>query len=238
MVNTLPSWNVRTCTKACVRGGGYVTEHEAKRILREYGIESTREDLAMSKAQARAIALRIGYPVALKVQSPDIPHKTEAGGLRLGLESDAELERAYEEILLNVAAYQPGARLEGVLVQEMVCDAVEVILGVVNKPQFGPAIMFGLGGIYAEVLGDVCFRFPPITHDVAHDMLQAVRGYPILAGARGKPLADLVALADTIVKLSVLAIDLKDVVAELDINPLFVFHSGGVKAGDALIKMV
>jgi acyl-CoA synthetase (NDP forming) len=215
-----------------------VSEHEAKRILREYGIDGTREELAGSKADACTIAARIGYPVALKVQSPDVPHKTEAGGLRLGVRSDAELERAYDEILRNVAAYQPGARIEGVLVQEMTGDAIEVILGVINKPQFGPAIMFGLGGIFAEVLGDVSFRFSPITPDVAFEMVKEIRGYPILAGARGRPHADVEALVDAIVKLSLLAIDLKDVVAELDINPLFVGYGRGIKAGDALIKLV
>jgi len=217
---------------------GYVSEHEAKGILREYGIASTREELATNKREALAIAERIGYPLALKVQSPDIPHKTEAAAVRLGVQSAADLKAAYDEIMKNVAAYSPGARIEGVLVQEMVRDAIEVILGVINRPQFGPAIMFGLGGIYTEVLRDVCFRFAPITSDIALDMLREIRGYPILAGARGRAGADLDALADVIVKLSTLATDMKDVVAEVDINPLFVLRSGGVKAGDALIKLV
>jgi len=216
-----------------------VAEYEAKRILADYGIPVTREELAKSAQEAAAIAKRIGYPVAIKVQSPDISHKTEAKAVRLKIASDAELAAAYDEIVKNAKAYRSDARIEGVLVQEMVGEGVEAILGVTNDPLFGPAVMFGLGGIFAEVLKDVSFRLAPVTPSVAREMVQEIAGYKVLAGARGKPPADVDALVDAIVRLSALAVDLKDHVAELDINPLFVFAKGkGVKAADALIKPV
>ncbi|MBI1965284.1 MAG: acetate--CoA ligase family protein [Betaproteobacteria bacterium] len=216
-----------------------VTEYAAKRILAEYGIPVTCEELATGAQEAIAIARRIGYPVALKVQSPDIPHKTEARAVRLAIASDAELATAYAEVVKNAKAHQPGAKIEGVLVQEMAGEGVEAILGVTHDALFGPAVMFGLGGIFAEVLKDVSFRLAPVTMSAAREMIEEVAGYPLLAGARGKPRADMGALADAIVRLSALAVDLKDHVAELDVNPLFVFPEGrGVKAADALIKLV
>jgi len=217
---------------------GDLAEYEAKRVLAEYGIPVTREALAGSAREAVAVAKRIGYPVALKVQSPDIAHKTEAKAVRIGLADDAQVEAAYEEIVANARTYQPDARIDGVLVQEMVTGGTEVILGATNDPLFGPAVMFGLGGIFAEVLKDVAFRLAPVTPANAREMIAEIKGYPVLAGIRGKPTADLDALVDAIVRLSALAVDLEDHVAELDINPLFVKEQGGgVIAGDALIKL-
>jgi len=214
-----------------------VSEYQAKRILSEYGIAVTQEELATTREQALAVAKRIGYPVAIKVQSPDISHKTEARAVRLNIGSDRELALAFEEVLSNARAYRKDASIEGVLIQEMVKDGLEAILGVTNDPLFGPAVMFGLGGIFAEVLKDVSFRLAPVTPSVAREMIEEIAGYPVLAGARGRPRADVDALVDAIVRLSALAVDLKDRVAELDINPLFVFAEGrGVKAADALIK--
>jgi acetate---CoA ligase (ADP-forming) len=217
---------------------GDLTEHAAKQVLGAYGIPVTAEALAVSADQATAIAERIGYPVAIKVQSPDIPHKTEAQAVRLELSDEAALRLAYEEVLRNARAFNPGAAIEGVLVQEMVGEGIEAILGVTNDALFGPAVMFGLGGIFAEVLKDVSFRLAPVTRSMAREMIEEIKGYPVLAGARGKPPADVDALADAIVRLSALAMDLKDHVAELDINPLFVMPAGkGAKAADALIKL-
>jgi acyl-CoA synthetase (NDP forming) len=214
-----------------------VAEHEAKRVLAEYGIAVTQEALAATESEVLAIARRIGYPVALKIQSPDIPHKTEAKAVRLGIADDKTLSAAYREVIANARAYKAGARIEGVLVQEMVSGGIEAIVGITNDPLFGPAVMFGLGGIFAEVLKDVSFRLAPVTRSMAREMIMEIKGYPVLAGARGKAAADVDALADTIVRLSALAVDLEDVVAELDVNPLFVMeHGRGVKAADALIK--
>ena len=214
-----------------------VAEYEAKRILAQYGIGITQEALATSRNEALAIAKKIGFPVALKVQSPDISHKTEAKAVRLGVASEQEAGAAYDEILRNAKAYRPDARVEGVLVQEMVKGGIEAILGATNDKLFGPAVMFGLGGIFTEVLKDVAFRIAPVAKSAALEMIAEIKGYPVLAGARGAAPADVDALADAIVRLSALAVDLKDHVAELDINPLFVLPAGqGVKAGDALIK--
>lgn len=214
-----------------------VTEHEAKRVLAEYGIAATRESLATTAGEAAAAAARLGYPVALKIQSVNIPHKTEANGVRLGLRTAAEVEAAYGELMANARRYSATARIDGILVQEMVEGGIETILGVTNDPLFGPAVMFGLGGIFAEVMKDVAFRLAPVTPAMAREMIAEIKGYPLLAGARGRPAADVDALAEAIVKLSALAMDLKGHIAELDVNPLFVLPRGqGVKAGDALIK--
>jgi acyl-CoA synthetase (NDP forming) len=216
---------------------GDVSEYVAKRVLADYGIPVTREALAERKDEALAIARSIGYPVALKVQSPDITHKTEARAVRVDVASDGELTAAYDEVLANARAYRKGAKIEGVLVQEMAQGGVEAIVGVNNDPLFGPAVMFGLGGIFAEALKDVSFRLAPVTASVAREMVEEITGYPLLAGARGRPPADVDALVDAIVRLSALAVDLKDHIGELDINPLFVFAKGkGVKAADALIR--
>ena len=214
-----------------------IAEYQAKQVLAEYGISVTQEELATTREQALMMAKKIGYPVAIKVQSPDISHKTEAKAVKLGLASDAELAAAYDEVLANARAYNAKAQIEGVLVQEMLRGGTEAILGISNDPLFGPAVMFGLGGIFAEIMKDVSFRLAPVTLSMAREMIAEIKGYPLLTGARGRPHADIDALAEAIVKLSALAVDLKDHVAELDINPLFVMERGkGVKAADALIR--
>jgi len=214
-----------------------IAEYEAKRVLAEYGICVTMEALAPTVEDAVTAAKRIGYPVAMKAQSPDISHKTEAKAVRLGIANERELVAAYAEIVENARAYKPDAKIEGVLIQEMVKGGIEAILGVTNDALFGPAVMFGLGGIFAEVLKDVAFRLAPVTPAVAREMIAEIKGYPLLTGARGKAPADVDALADTIVKLSALAMDLEQDLAELDINPLFVMEKGkGVVAADALIR--
>ena len=214
-----------------------LTEYEAKRVLAEYGIAVTREHLAASREEAARMAAEIGFPVAMKIQSSAIPHKTEAGGVRIGVADAGAAGAAFDEIMANAAIHAPRAKIDGVLVQEMVSGAIEVILGVNNDPLFGPAVMVGLGGIYAEVLRDVSFRLAPVTMAEAQEMIRELRAFAILDGARGRPKADRDALAQTLVRLSALALDLKEQVAELDINPLFVLPAGGgVRAGDALIK--
>jgi acyl-CoA synthetase (NDP forming) len=214
-----------------------LAEYRAKRLLARYGIPTTRESLATSAPEAARIATALGFPVVLKVQSADVPHKTEAGGVRIGVQSAAEAEAAYEAILASVRRFQPEAAIDGVLVQEMVQDAVEVIVGINNDPLFGPAVVFGLGGIFTEVMKDVSLRLAPIHPSVGREMIREVRAYPLLAGARGRPPCDEDALVDVLCRVSAMATDLKDHLAELDINPLFVLAAGrGVKAGDALIK--
>ncbi len=215
-----------------------LAEYEAKRVLARYGIPVTREQVAVSPADAERIAAETGYPVVLKIQSRDIPHKTEANGVRVGVASGEAVQAEFAAIMASAASYAPDAALDGVLVQEMVPDAIEMILGVNNDLLFGPAVMVGLGGIFAEVFRDVSWRLAPVTLPEAHDMIHELRTVALLEGVRGRPHADIDALARTIVHLSALALDLREQVAEVDINPLFVLPDGcGVVAGDALIKL-
>ncbi|WP_213953332.1 acetate--CoA ligase family protein [Variovorax sp. dw_954] len=214
-----------------------LTEYEAKQVLSAYGIRATQEALAANASDAVRMAGAMDAPVVMKIQSTDIPHKTEAGGVRLGVQGDDAVALAFDEIMRNARAHAPQAALDGVLVQEMVGDAHELILGVNNDPLFGPAVMVGFGGIYAEVMKDVSFRIAPLVRSEAEAMLRELRAFPILDGARGRARADIDAVVDTLMHLSALAIDLRDVVHELDINPLFVKKAGeGVRAGDALAR--
>ncbi len=215
---------------------GPLNEFESKKLISLYGIPITKEDLADSVDQAKEMANQIGYPVALKVMSHDIPHKTDAGVISLDIRDDAELERGYQDILEKAGRSHPEARLQGVLVQEMLEKGVEVIVGMSQDPQFGPIIMFGMGGVLVEVLKEVSFRIPPLSSHDAEEMIREVKGYQILEGVRGKKRADIESVCDILVKFSHLCVDLKDSLGELDINPLMVFEKGkGAKALDALV---
>jgi acetyltransferase len=213
---------------------GPLTEFDCKQVLKGYEIPITREGLAGSADEAVELARGLGYPVVLKVQSGQILHKTEAGGIALNLGSDDEVRGAYDAILANAKGFAPDAEIQGVLVQEMVGEGVEVIIGVTQDPVFGPAIMFGLGGIFVEALRDVSFRIAPLLRPDVEDMLEEIRGRRVLEGMRGKPPADREALIDVILKVSQLVTDHRDHIEELDINPLMVFPKGA-KALDALI---
>jgi acyl-CoA synthetase (NDP forming) len=216
--------------------GEVVAEHAAKRVLALYGIRTTMETLAQDAAAACAAAEAIGYPVALKVQSPDIAHKTEAGAVRLALGNADEVRRAFEEVTASARRHVPDARIEGVLVQAMIAGGTEAIAGVVSDAAWGPVVMYGAGGIHAEVMRDVAFRIPPLARDDALAMIAQTRHAAILAGARGRARSDLGALADALVRLSHLALDLGADIAELDVNPLAVLPDGqGAVALDALI---
>jgi acetate---CoA ligase (ADP-forming) len=213
--------------------------HAAKQFLSRHGLQVTSEMLAGTAQEAIDAAERIGYPVALKIQSRDIAHKTEAGGVRLRLTDRQAVAAAFDEVVSNARAFAPDACIDGALVQEMVEGGIETILGVVNDERFGPAVMFGLGGIFTEVLQDVVFRFPPITLEGAREMIRAIRGHAVLAGVRGRPGADLEALAAAIVGVSRLVEQHGADIAEFDLNPLVVLPEGrGVRVVDALIVPV
>jgi acetate---CoA ligase (ADP-forming) len=212
------------------------TEYESKQVLAACGIPVTREEPAASAKEAVAVARRIGYPVALKVLSPDIRHKTEADGIRLGLRTDKAVRDAFAEIMQNAKAYAPGAAVSGVLVQEMLGEGVEVIVGVTRDPVFGPCVMFGLGGVFVEVLQDVSFRVAPLSANDAEEMIREVKGARMLAGVRGKPASDRKALIDVILRVSELAVDFSDQIEELDINPLIVFPKGARVADALMVK--
>ena len=211
-----------------------LTEREAKNLLAAYGLPVTSERLAASADEAVVHARAIDGPVALKVESADIAHKTEAGAIRLGLTTEADIRQAYAQVLAAARNYRPGARIAGVLVQEMVPRGVEMMLGIVRDPVFGPLVAVGFGGIYVEVLRDITYRVPPVDAPTAREMLAELRGYKILEGVRGQPPADIVALVDCIVRLSWLARDHGDAIRELDMNPLTVLAKGA-KVVDALL---
>jgi acetyltransferase len=213
-----------------------LNERESKSILAQYEIPITKEALAKTPEEALAIAKDIGYPLALKIESPQITHKSEAGGIKLNIQSAPELTTAYAEIITNVQKYNPEAQITGVLVQEMVPEGLEVIIGISRDPQFGLTIMFGLGGIFVEVLKDVSLRLLPITRQDAEEMIQEIKGYPLLQGVRGKAPRDIDALLDTLLKVSRLGEDLEDQIAEMDLNPVMVFEAGkGIKVVDSLM---
>jgi len=217
-----------------LKSGQTLGESQSKEVLEKYGIPVTRQALAATPEEAVARARDIGYPVALKIDSPDIPHKTEAGGLKLNLENDDQVSSSFEEIIRNVKLYLPEARINGVSVQEMLPQGVEVIIGVTRDPVFGPTIMFGLGGIFVEVLKDVSFRIAPLSPGDARDMIDEIKGAALLKGVRGKPPVDVDAIAEVILRVSDLVTDYRDQIEELDINPLIVYPKG-VKAADAML---
>jgi acyl-CoA synthetase (NDP forming) len=213
-------------------------EHQAKALLAAAGITVTREHLAATPAAAVRAAERIGYPVALKISSPDIPHKTEAGGVRTDLTSPDQVAAAFSQILDSARRYAPGAQIDGVLVQEMLRGGVEMLVGVTNHAGLGPTIVFGLGGIFVEAFQDWAMRAAPLAPGEAAELIGETRAACLLNGWRGGPPLDSMALEQTLLRVSQLAWQLRDKVSAIDINPLLVLpHGQGVVALDALIVL-
>jgi acyl-CoA synthetase (NDP forming) len=219
--------------------GQALSEVEGRRLLAAYGIPGPREAVVATPEEAVEAAQGIGYPVVLKILSPDVQHKTEISGVRVGLEDESAVVTAFREVTEAARKHHSQVRLEGALVQEMIpADAVEVILGVLQDPDFGPVVVFGSGGILVELLRDSSLRLPPLSHEEALKMIHETRGRRLLQGFRGRPPADIDALVDALVRLSQLAVDLGDLVSALDINPLMVLPKGqGVRAVDALVEL-
>ncbi|MQG34268.1 MAG: CoA-binding protein, partial [SAR202 cluster bacterium] len=212
-------------------GGVAHSEHQSKGLLAEWGIPITRESLVQTADNAAAAAKEIGFPVALKADVTGMPHKTEAGLVKLGLSSEAEVRSAFDEITSNSS----GMETNGISVQEMVQDAVEVIVGLSYDSQLGATLLFGSGGVMVEVYNDVALRLCPIDEIDAREMIAQVKGARLLEGFRGRPAADVDALVDTLIKVSQMGAQLEGSLAELDINPLMVLPAGqGVKAADAV----
>jgi acyl-CoA synthetase (NDP forming) len=213
-----------------------LTEASATRALAAAGIPVVEERVAGSVEDAVLAARELGYPVVLKVESPDIAHKSEVGGVVLGVGSDHEVRAAFTRIVDSVRAAAPSAEIAGVLVAPMVTGGVETILGVRNDPSLGPVVMFGLGGIFVEILGDVSYRLAPFGRREADAMIREVKGFDILDGARGRVRSDVSALADALSRLSVFAAENADRIDSIDINPFIVLPEGqGAVAVDALI---
>jgi len=220
-------------TQALKEGRKFLLEHEAKALCLEYGIPVTKFKVASSAEEAVKFAEEIGYPVVLKIVSPDVIHKFDVGGVILNLKSAEEVRSAYNQIIENVKKNKPDAKILGVNVQEMAPPSTEVIVGAIKDPQFGPTIMFGLGGIFVEVLKDVTFRIAPITEEDAREMISEIKAYPILKGFRGAPPADTEAIVKILVNVSKLVMEHQEI-KELDLNPIMVYRSGA-KTVDARI---
>ncbi len=220
-------------TQARSEGRNLLNEVAAKQLLHDAGVPVVTTVLATTEEEARTQAEHIGYPVVLKIVSPDIPHKSDVGGVKMGLEDSATVTAAFEEIVANAKKAVPDANITGVAVQNMAPAGTEVIVGMTTDPQFGPVMMFGLGGIMVEVLKDVSFRLVPLTERDANQMIDEIKGRAVLEGVRGQPPADKAALCGAILKVAEF-VEHHTEGQELDLNPMLVYPDGAI-AVDARI---
>ncbi len=212
-----------------------LTEVESKGLVERAGIPVTETKLARSKKEAISVSKEMGFPVVLKIVSPDVVHKSDSGGVKLGLANGAQVGRAYSEIMSSVRQKYPQAAIQGVSVQLMASPGIEVIVGMSKDPQFGPVLMFGLGGVLVEVLKDVSFRIVPVTKRDASEMIREIKGYPLLQGYRGQEAVDTASLEDLIVKVSQF-VEQNPQIKELDLNPIFAYRDKAI-AVDARIVL-
>jgi acyl-CoA synthetase (NDP forming) len=210
-----------------------LTEVESKELLKKAGIPVVEAKLARSKKEAVSLSREMGFPVVLKISSTDVVHKSDSGGVKLGLTNATQVGKAYSQIISSVKQAYPEARIDGLSVQTMAPSGVEVIVGMTKDPQFGPVLMFGLGGILVEVLKDVSFRIVPVTERDAREMIKEIKGYPLLQGYRGQKPASIPALEQLIVKVSQF-VEKNPQIKELDLNPIFAYPDKAV-AVDARI---
>jgi acyl-CoA synthetase (NDP forming) len=221
--------------RAREEGRSVLTEFESKRVLKRAGVPVAEAKLAKNQKEAVSISQKIGFPVVLKIASPDVIHKTDAGGVKIGLADVSEVKKAYNDILTSVKKQVPRALIHGISVQKMARPGVEVIIGTSQDPQFGPVIMFGLGGLFVEVLKDVSFRIIPVSRRDAIEMIEETKGYPLLKGYRGKEQVNLSVLVDMILKISDL-MGKNKAIKELELNPVFAYKQGAL-AVDARILL-
>lgn len=212
-----------------------LTEVESKQLLNDAGIPVAMAHLAKKPKKAVEIADELGYPVVMKIVSTDISHKSDVGGVVVGLESAKEVRKAFKEMMERVAEAAPDANIEGVAIQAMAKQGTEIIVGSTTDPQFGPVLMFGLGGVFVEVLKDVAFRIVPLEPRDARQMVREIKGLPILQGVRGQEPADLEAIESLILSVSEF-IEAHPEIAELDLNPVFAYGDGAI-AVDARIVL-
>jgi len=217
------------------QGRTVLTEIEAKQVFKSIGINTIETRLASTLKEATAICDDIGFPAVLKIASPDITHKSDAGGVKVGLNNKAEVRKAYGEIMASARQKYPTARIEGVAVQNMARPGIEIIIGMFKDSQFGPVIMFGLGGIFVEVLKDVSFRLIPIVARDAEEMIKEIKGYALLQGYRGQEPAHIPSLVDILLKVSDLVEQTPDI-KEIDLNPVFAYKDSAL-AVDARIVL-
>ena len=206
-------------------GRNQIGDAEARDILDAYKIPQPASMLCKTADEAVTFAEKIGFPVVMKITSPDILHKTDVGGVKVGLKNAAEVREAFDTMIARAKEAKPQADIWGCLIQQMLKGGKEIIVGMNRDPQFGPLVMFGLGGIYVEVLKDVAFRIAPFSRQEAHDMMKEIRSYKLLTGVRGQAASDIDGIADALLKLSQLVTDFPEIL-EMDINPLMVFDEG------------
>ena len=235
MPSKAPSSAADVIAQARKQGRATLTEVEAKQLLAEAGVPVIEAQLASSRDDAIDLAGKLGSPAVLKIVSPQISHKSDVGGVKLDLGTAAEVGEAYDAIVAAARRAEPDAAIDGVSVQPMAKPGIEVIMGMTVDAQFGPVLMFGLGGILVEVLKDVAFRIVPITTRDAHQMVRDIQGFPVLEGYRGQEAADLPALEGLLLRLSEF-VEAHPDVAELDLNPVFAYPEGAV-AVDARIVL-
>jgi len=209
------------------QGRTVLTEIESKQVFEDVGMNAIETRLASSQKEAIALSDQIGFPVVLKVASPDISHKSDAGGVRVGLKNKSELLKAYQEIIASARQKYPTANIEGVSVQRMARPGLEIIIGMYKDSQFGPVLMFGLGGILVEVLKDVSFRIVPLIRRDAREMIKEIKGYSLLQGYRGQEPANIPYLEDLLLKLSDF-VEQTPEIKEIDLNPIFAYKDGAV----------
>jgi acyl-CoA synthetase (NDP forming) len=213
--------------KAKSENRNLLTEIEAKQVFKEAGLQVTDTRLATNKKDAIAMSTEMGFPVVLKIVSPDILHKTEANGVKLNLKTADDVAKAFDEIMVSAKEKFPNANIHGVAVQGMAKSGLEIIIGMTLDAQFGPVLMFGLGGIFVEVMKDVSFGITPLTKRDAGEMIRSIKGYPLLNGFRGAPKIDVANLESWLLKLSDFAQTYPEV-KEFDLNPIFAYAQGAM----------
>jgi len=200
-------------------------ETEAKELLKEYGIPVPDFKLIKSEDEITELAKEINFPIVMKIVSPDIIHKTDAGGVKVGIKDEKEAKTAYQDIIYKVKKYKKEAKISGVIAYSMIPQETEIIIGMMKDHCFGPTIMFGLGGIFVEILKDISFRILPLKERDAEEMISEIKGYKILKGIRGEEPKDIEAIKDLLLKISQLTLDNPEI-NEIDLNPVFVFNKG------------
>jgi len=221
--------------RAKSEGRGLLTEVEAKELLKKADINVVDTRLAASREEAISISQELGFPVVLKIASSDVVHKSDAGGVKLGLETTEQVGQAFDDIMAAIKKAYPEAKIQGISVQKMARPGVEVIVGMSKDAQFGPVLMFGLGGILVEILKDVSFRIVPLVKRDAAEMIKEIKGYPLLEGYRGQEPVDVANLEDMVLKVSDF-VEKHPEIKELDLNPIFAYKDGAV-AVDARVVL-
>ncbi|NHJ05029.1 MAG: acetyl-CoA synthetase [Candidatus Heimdallarchaeota archaeon] len=202
----------------------FLLEPESKSLIKEIGLNTTNFHVAKNVSEARKIANQIGFPIVMKIVSPQIIHKTDAGGVKLNVKNEKETEIAFNDIITNCKKFNKDAEIRGVLIEKMVKSSTEIIVGVTRDPTFGPAVMFGLGGIFVELLKDVSFRIAPLTDKDAKEMINEIKALPMLQGFRGGPIVNLENIVNILLKISKLSVDYIKDIKEIDLNPIFAYE--------------